>query len=324
MKGQFFNRALFFFFPLVILVVFACYRSQDPRLATHKKFLKELQAVVAQWAQKKYVPLTDRNSVKTELDHLQIIGPPLTAEMRGAYSDALINFFFAFKDGNIESWKQLRFDSLPGDLTPYGIFQVKFYYGLAKLDKDKSAYPDLAPRDRSFLAHWSQEINANVPPAISNDKDLDALFYKYLSEITYGKIYKDYFEGICLDEMIVKHDCYSSHPDSLTKYPFFPFTIQKVGAVDATFPNEGYTDWNNEGPTPSMFRVHPTLTELLSENGAVDCINAFVYIRIRETGEVAPFLLRHVWNPKNRRWALAEVVDAHLSSYNRVIRVIPL
>lgn len=313
---------LFFVSPLVILVVLANHRSHDPHYGSRKTILKKGKEDIALWAQKKYIPLTDRSSVKAALEHSQIGGPPLTPEEREAYWEALENFFFAFKDSNFESWKQFRFDGLSGNLTTYGIFQVKFYYGLAKTGNN--AYPDYAPRDLNFLEKWSHSIKPNVSLTISSDKDLEDLFYKFLGEITYGKDYKDYFEGICLDEMIVKHDHYTSHPAPLDEYPFFPFRVQRGYAIDATFPNEGYQLWSDEDPTASFFSVHPTLTELLSEEGGVDCINTFVYIKINETGEVAPFLLRHVWNPKTRRWKIAQIVDAHISSYSRVIRVILL
>ena len=313
---------LFFVSPLVILVILAVHRSHDPHYGDRKTILKWGEEDIALWAQKKYVPFTNRRAIKTILENFQISGSALTPEMREAYWEALENFLFAFTDGGIENWKKYRFDGLSENLTTYGKYQVKYYYGL--VDRGGTAYPDHLPRDINFREKWSQGIQTDVPPVISNDKDLEDLFYKLVGEITYGKTNKDYFNGFCLDEMIVKHDHYTSHPAPLYEYPFFPFRVQRGLAIDATFPNEGYEPWSNEYPGTSYFIVHPTLTELLSEEGGVDCINTFVYIKINEAGKVAPFLLRHVWNPKTKRWQIAEVVDAHLSSYNRVIRAILL
>ena len=314
--------ALFFISPLLILMVLAFHHAPYSYHNVRERSLKEMKAVIAVWAQKKYEPLTDQSSTKTTFANIQINGTPLAPEMREAYFEALANFLYAFKDGNIESWKQFRFDGLPGKLTPFGEFQVKFYYGLAKADQP--SLPEFLPRDKSFLSLWLAKINTIVRPTISSDKDMDDLFYRFLGEITYGNYYKDYFEGVCAREMIVTHDHYTSHPAPLDKYPFFPFTVGGAGQVDATFPNLGYQYWSNEGPTPSFFTVHPTLTELLSQEGGIDCVSTFMFVKINETGEAAPFLLRHVWNPKAKRWEIAEIVDAHLSSYNRLLRIIAL
>src|SRR5581483_8534549 len=306
--------------PLLLILSLAIFHHPNSYYNLRKRSLDEMRAVIARWAGKRYAPLIDLTSVKKVFGQVPIGGAPLTTEMRDAYSDAMANFLFAFKEGNVESWKRFRFDGLPGQLTSYGRFQVEFYYGLT--NSTKPALPDYAPRDPDFLSRWKADRKAGIEVA---DTNLDGLFYKFLGEITYGTFYKGYFDGICVDEMIVVHDHYVSKPPPLDQYPFFRLDAGGgAGQVTATFPNLGYEVWENENPKFSFFAVHPTLTELLSSQGEVDCINTFVYIKINETGEVAPFLLRHVWNPNTKRWAVVTIVDALLSSYNRKMRVIAL
>ncbi|MGH7978288.1 MAG: hypothetical protein ACREE6_02860 [Limisphaerales bacterium] len=280
-----------------------------------------MRQVIARWAEKKYVRLSDRDSVRAQIDALKIDGPPLTKEMREAYSDAIVDFLFAFKDGSTDSWKKFRFEGAPENLNSAGVFQVEFYFGIT----NKTGWlPEYLPHDPDFIERWIARSKHGKPPEVRDSGDLEGLFYRYVTEITYGKFYRNYFEGICIDEMIIKHDRYSFHPKPLYQYPFFPFTVRGPGQVNSTFPNIGYKVWNNEDPARPFFTVHPTLTELLASEGTIDCINTFVYIKINETGEVAPFLLRHVWNPKTRHWQIAEAVDCHNSSYNRLIHVIVL
>ena len=305
--------------PLVVLLVLAGFRKLNPHSGTSAEFDRWGEEDTAAWAKRAYVSLDDREKIKVELSRLRIEGLPLSPEMGNAYWESLLDFFFAYHDGNIESWKRFRFGGdLPRKLTTNGIFQVKFYYGLAR--RPVPAAPDYAPKDESFLAKWEARVRTNSPPEVSTDKDLENLFFKFLEEITYGQLYSNYFEGICLDEMIVKHDHYTSHPPKLSKYPFFPFRVQRGRAVDATFPNQGYDYWNNEDEACAFFVVHPTLTDLLSDNGRIDCINTFVYIKIQEKGTVTPILIRHVWNPNTQRWMVAEMVDANLM-HKRVMAV---
>jgi hypothetical protein len=315
-----FLMALFFTAPLIIMIILAHRHSSSSYYISHAQALNEMRDVIKQWKLKKYAPLSNRDSIRAQINSLKIDGPPLTKEMREAYSDAIVDFLFAFKDGSTESWKKFRFEGSQGNLTPKGVFEVEFYSGIT----NKPGWiPEYLPNhDVAFTMNWEKH---KTLPAVHSNKELEDLFYKYVTEISYGKFYKDYFEGICLDEMLIKHDRYSSHPERLVQYPFFPFTTRGPGQVNSTFPNIGYKVWDNEDPTnaTAFFTVHPTLTELLSE-GPVDCINTFVYIKINETGEVAPFLLRYVWNPATSHWEIAEVVDAHNSSYNRVIHVIAL
>jgi hypothetical protein len=240
--------------------------------------------------------------------------------MRNAYWDALLDFFYAYHDGSVESWKRFRFSGdQPGELTSYGSFQVKFYYGLATLGKP--AIPDYAPHYRRFLADWEMRVKTNAPPTIDGEKDLERLFFEYLRDVGCTNLYAGYFEAVCLDGMIVNHDVYTTPPDPLYEYPFFPHRTQRGFARDMTFPNEGYWPHMNGGPNWSFFNVHPNLNELLSKNGSVDCINAFVLVKINEKGTLSPFLLRHVWDPGGQRWMVHEFVDGNLLGNDRVWRL---
>ena len=71
------------------------------------------------------------------------------------------------------------------------------------------------------MQKWLDGRRTNIPPSIVSYKDYEDYFYKLIREITYGNGYTNYFEGICLDEIIVMHNRYASHSAPLKLLRFF-------------------------------------------------------------------------------------------------------
>jgi hypothetical protein len=316
-------EACIFLSPILILIALAIsHRKTISAARSHYGTREQFKAWAAQdidsWAAKKYISLDDRSSVKTALSRIQIGGNSLTPVMRDGYVSALMDFLYAYRDGGPDNWRAFRLtkENLSHELTPKGAWETKLYYSLIKTQ----AVPGILPRDKKFIQSWVQRYLTSSPPQVNGPNDLERLFFDCVKETTYGKFYNDYFEGVCLDEAIAEHAVYTSNPKPLNEQPFFHFEVQRGYSADANFPNQGYWYWANGVQNLSYLTVHPTLPELLAKAGRVDCMNAFIYVQINETGKVTPILLRHVWNPDIHQWMIAELVDGNLLG-NRVTRL---
>lgn len=115
------------------------------------------------WVAKKYVSLDDRDAVKSALSRVHIGGASLTPSMRDAYVDALIDFFYAYKDGGLDNWRRFRFtkENLSHELTPKGVRETKLYYSLIKTQ----AVPGILPRDKKFIQSCSTIASSRHTPS---------------------------------------------------------------------------------------------------------------------------------------------------------------
>lgn len=92
----------------------------------------------------------------------------------------------------------------------------------------------------------------------------------------------------------MKTECvvHQESPSPLDQYTFFEHCVYRGHAMDGTFPNIGYSPFDNSGRF-TFFHISPKLEDVLQRDGQVVCMNTFLYIRLDEEARrpfVASFL----------------------------------
>ncbi len=297
--------------PIIALIVLYSLRTRDTHVGSSNEFKAWAEEDVKEWESKTYVPIKDRADLLARLEKLRIGGESLDAKMRAAYLEALADFFLSHHEGTLEAWKRFRFNgNQPHTMTSNGLFHVQFYNGIVRLER--RTFPSFSPNDPQFNKKWEMRVTNSTPPVIARDSEYEGLFFKFLHEISYDTDYKNYFTDVSLSDAVVKHETVKNYPEPLVKFPFFPKRVYRGHAVDSTFPNLGYVEFDNGRPAKSFFTVQPTLATVLEKQGSVPCISGFFYVRLNEKGRVAPFLIRHFWSAADNRWMVTELVNAHI------------
>jgi hypothetical protein len=227
------------------------------------------------------------------------------------------DFLLAYSDGDVASWKRMRFSGIDSyELSTNGYRQILHLNGLLKFSRPR--LPSYFPDDDQWVTDWLRmysNATAVAVDALPRQAQVLGMFDDYVSAITMGSSYSNYFTGIAAKDTIVVHETITRRAPSLATYPFFKKQATRGHAVDTMFPNLGWERFDTFDPRYSHFDVVPAIEDLLAESKTLHCMNLFTYIRVNEKGKIMPILLRHIFNPRKKEWMLAEMVDCHVMPF---------
>lgn len=308
------KRILILLIPFFAVLLLYLLRQPDPHFGDSEDFQAWAREDIQGWLGKNYVSLDDWESFVPALQSVEIQGAEhLNDAQQTAYWDSVVDFLQAHRAGTREAWSRFRFNGdQPRTRSTNGVYHVKFYHRLidhADRELEIHSYlPNLAEFSNVWRENWGKPPTVKPP---QTDPDYEELFFQFLQEISPSNYFKGYFQAVCLDEMKAECTVHREAPAPLNQYPFFEHRAYRGHAMDGTFPNIGYSPFDNSGRF-TFFHVSPKLEDVLQRDGQIVCMNTFLYVRLDEAGGAAPFLLRHFWDPAQKRWMVTALIDAHL------------
>ena len=308
------KRILILLIPFFAVILLYLLRQPDLHHGDSEDFQAWAKEDIQVWLDKDYVSMDDWESFAAALQSVEIQGAEhLSEAQKMAYWESVADFLQVHREGTREAWSRFRFNGdQPRTRSTNGVYHVKFYHRLLDFPEGEFRFHGYLPDIKEVRSAW--ERNWGKPPTVKppqTDSDYEELFFQFFRDVSRSNYFEGYFQAVCLDDMRAECAVHREAPAPLNQYPFFEYRDYRGHAVAATFPNIGHSNRDNSGRF-TFFHVSPKLEDVLQRDGQVVCMNTFLYVRLDETGGAAPFLLRHFWDPAQKRWMVTALIDAHL------------
>jgi hypothetical protein len=260
------------------------------------------------WNAKIYETITTDGVFSNKLFSLQIkSGPFVTEDKIQSLRESLYGFFMAYSQGSYEQYLAFR--------SPSGVPIV----WLKDRTNELNLYFTRGPKKFGSLDlyhEWRDKYHNPTNKFLVPDS-LDAKFKTYVSDLSGGNFYKNYWQAVSLKEAIVTVEDSSSLPEPLEKYPFFPLKEYHGYSAEATFPNLGYS----KTQYLKYFDFENNQQTVLNRDGHIMYASAFFFLRCAPPEKTTPMLVRFFWENSSRRWLPCELIQANIRQRHRNIPV---
>jgi len=287
-----------FLMPALLILSIATFRArhEEDSPEAHDRYAK---TYLAEWNAKTYVPIATGGPFESELKQLNIQSNcPISEDKINELKTSLYNFFLAYSQGSYEAWLKFRRPAgVPCTWIPEKTNELALYF-----TRGPKSF-----RSHDHYIYWEAKYNSPTNKFKAPDS-LEEKFKVFLTDLSGGNFYKDYWKAVCFDNARVGIDQSRQLPDPLQNYHFFPFEKYRGYSVEATFPNLGYSPVH----TRRMFDFNNSPERVLSRDGRLIYASAFFLVKCQLPEETTPMLVRFYWENQAKRWLPCELIQANI------------
>jgi hypothetical protein len=297
----------------------------------------EYTKAVIPWTQKQFVSLRLMDAAVSRLGGMEFGGEnALTEAQRGALTNSIADWWRAYSAGDQTSYLAFRFppnapwkwkDGALQTISNYFrngiVFSSDFLegqwmrkYGHPDNLTNFVMYEELVRERELSDVEWGEARlrwiakygDGSTAKSARHPQDPMDQWLTIACEQSGTNWWKDYWTGVCLDELVVEISQYREVPPPLHKFDF-GIPHRRAGRdVDANFPNMGFSRMDRK----SYIEWNFSYDDLLQESGKILTANIYCMFQRQPPEYPEPALLRLVWVDKLEKWLPFELVDAHI------------